>query len=158
MRVIKIFFLLSVFSIPAAGQDSLKVTPLDFRPGNVSIYEISFVARDSLLPDAEIAITFTSEFGLSNVKLANSTVINGGFKVLVEANKIILQRTGAGGIVPPGKKVDIKFANVRNPKQVNADIPLKIEFKNKRETKNIKVSEYRLSFRDQSNSKVEKAR
>jgi hypothetical protein len=130
--ILSLYFLSNILNLTfAAPLDSLKVTPLNAAAGEVSIYQISFVASDTLYPDGQISITFPADFDLTNVKIANSTSINGGFKVSVQNNKVILKRTGLGRMVLPKEKVEVKFANVKNPKKAETDFPLIVEFQNR---------------------------
>ncbi|RMD89468.1 MAG: hypothetical protein D6813_10630 [Calditrichaeota bacterium] len=99
----------------AATADSVKIHPLQPQAESVSIYEISFVTTEELQPKAQIVVIFPAEFDLSKVKIANSFTINGGFNVEVQGNRVVLKRTGQGDTIPAGKKVEVLFANVKNP-------------------------------------------
>ena len=79
LTIILLFLLMSASTTIA--QNSIAVTPSNSRPGAASIYELSFVTTDTMKSDARIAITFPANFDLSLLRMANSTNINGGFKV-----------------------------------------------------------------------------
>lgn len=102
-------------SLSWAAIDSLSVNPIDPEAGELSIYQVSFVLSDTLPSDAVIMITFPGDFDLPRVKLAGSSTINGGFKVSVDGQRVVLKRSGLGRPIPPGERVDVKFANVINP-------------------------------------------
>ena len=142
-----ILFSLSNTIIFAAPQDSVKVNPLNPAAGQVSIYQISFVATDTLYPDGQIIITFPEDFDLSKVIMAGSTTINGGFKVSVQGNKVILKRTGLGRSTIPKETVDVKFANVKNPLAVNKQFSLKVEFQNKSNQQIQRVEEVKVDLK-----------
>lgn len=126
-----LIILIVLLSLPiswASPQDSVRINPINPSSGANSIYQISFVARDILHSRGAIAITFPEEFNLSELKMANSTTINGGFKVSVERNKVILQRTGLGRKVMPNESVEIKFAVIKNPPEFTREYQAKVEF------------------------------
>ena len=123
--------LLFVLSSFASGQDSLRVTPSNLEAGSPSIYELSFVTTDTLNADGQISVTFPQGIDLSDLKIASSITINGGFKVRVEEQQVFLTRTGLGRVILPNEKVAIKFGIVRNPIQGDRPFSFQIEFDHK---------------------------
>ncbi|MFQ5707240.1 MAG: hypothetical protein ACE5HO_07300, partial [bacterium] len=112
------------FGAPA---DSVQVNPLNPKAGATSIYQISFVAADTLFPNGSLTLTFPQAFDLSGVRLANSTTINGGFRVKVQGQQVILIRTGLGRMISPNERVEVKFANVKNPQDTQKAYSVKVE-------------------------------
>ena len=103
-----------VWALPA---DSITIKPRHANVNASSIYEITFSIGQEISSNAKIIITFPDAFNLSDVLIAGSTTINGGFKVMVESSKVILQRSGLGRTIAPNEKVNVKFANIRNPSE-----------------------------------------
>ncbi|MBC7185828.1 MAG: hypothetical protein H5U38_02220 [Calditrichaeota bacterium] len=100
----------------AVAQSPARVAPLDARPGQNAVYELRFVAQDTLTPSAIIELVLPRPLDVSGVQLASSRALDGGFAVNVVADTVRLQRSGLGRAVPPGTPVDLLFAAVRNPK------------------------------------------
>ena len=125
------FILVIALSSSLRGQDSLTVRPSSLEAGKASIYELSFVTTDTLNANGQISITFPQGMDLSDLKIASSITINGGFKVRVEGQKVFLTRTGLGRVILPNEKVDIKFGIVRNPIQIDRPFSFQIEFDHK---------------------------
>ncbi len=129
--VLVLFTLLMVLSSSLRAQDSLTVTPSSLEAGKASIYELSFVTTDTLNADGQISVTFPQGIDLSDLKIASSITINGGFKVRVEDQKVFLTRTGLGRVILPNEKVSIKFGIVKNPVAVERPFSFQIEFDHK---------------------------
>lgn len=128
-RVVLAAFVTLALASGLMAQDSLKVNALNPAAGATSIYQVSFVTADTLYPDAQITLTFPEAFDLSKVVMANSTSINGGFKVEVNQNSVVLRRTGLGRPIMPGEAVEVKFANVVNPKEFDGEFNLQVEIR-----------------------------
>lgn len=111
-------------SSPAAaftsGRDSLTVQALRAQPGKPSLYELRFVTTDTLARDAEIVVTFPRAFDLSQLEIAGSSQINGGFKLERKGQEVHLRRTGLGERIPPGRKVALQLGLVVNPPDFSA--------------------------------------
>lgn len=147
-----ILLLFSNTLVFAAPQDSVKVNPLNPVAEAISIYQISFVTSDTLYPDGKIAIIFPADFDLSKVIMAGSTSINGGFKVSVQGNKVILRRTGLGRSIMPKERVEVKFANVKNPSVVNKQFSLKVEFQNKSNQQIQRTEEVKVALKGKASN------
>ena len=102
------------------GRDSLTVQSLRAQPGKPSLYELRFVTTDTLARDAEIIVTFPPAFDLSQLEIAGSSQINGGFKLERKGQKVHLRRTGLGQKIPPGRKVSLQLGLVVNPPDFSA--------------------------------------
>jgi len=122
------FFLIHVVS--GFSADSVLVKAKNNEADVKSIYEVQFSISQAIPSEAEMIVTFPEYFDLSEVLLAGSTTINGGFDLKVEAPKVIITRSGLGRIIEPNEKVDIKFANVRNPSKPADNYKIKVEIKN----------------------------
>lgn len=97
------------------GRDSLTVQALRAAPGKPSLYELTFVTTDTLKGDADIVVTFPSAFDLSQLQIAGSGQINGGFKLERRGQEVRLRRTGLGEKIPPGRKVSVQLGLIVNP-------------------------------------------
>ncbi|MCR4440195.1 MAG: hypothetical protein QHJ34_13175 [bacterium] len=100
----------------ALAQSAARIAPLDARPGQNAVYELRFVAHDTLRSSALIELVLPGAFDVSGVQLASSRTLDGGFTVNVVADTVRLRRSGLGKAVPPGTTVDLLFAAVHNPK------------------------------------------
>jgi len=115
-----------------AASDSLRVRAIPPETGAVSIYEVSFSLSQPLPADGSLILTFPQPFDLSRVVMAGSSTINGGFRVSVEGQRVILARSGLGRVIPANEKVDVKFANVKNPPEPRDDYAIRVEVLNGR--------------------------
>ncbi|MGH7595631.1 MAG: hypothetical protein ACREOI_04730 [bacterium] len=102
------------------GRDSLTVQALRAQPGKPSLYELRFITTDTLARDAEIVVTFSRAFDLSQLEIAGSSQINGGFKLERKSQEVHLRRTGLGERIPPGRKVSLQLGLVVNPPDFSA--------------------------------------
>ena len=106
--------------------DSIKVTPLDPKVNVSTLYRLSFVVTDTIPTDAQFALNFPDGFDLSQVTLAGSKTMNGGFKVTVAGQEVVIRRQGEGATIYPDKKVNLLFSTVKNPDTSNANYLLQI--------------------------------
>lgn len=131
----KLIIFLTMCLIPiqilnALPADSILIKPQNENAGKKSVYEISFSLDFAISKDASFIITFPGEFDLSGVLVAGSSTMNGGFKLSVDKNKVIIKRSGLGKIINPNESVDLRFANVKNPQTPADNYTIKIEVKN----------------------------
>lgn len=123
------------------GRDSLTVHALRAEPGKPSLYELRFVTVDTLAREAEIIVTFPHAFDLSQLEIAGSSQINGGFKLERKGQEVRLRRTGLGEKIPPGRKVSLQLGLIVNPAdfsashQVTVQLPAAAPFANNKEVK-----------------------
>ncbi len=108
------------------SKDSVDVSLLNREAGATTLLTATFVLSDTLRPDGAIELTFPPGFDVSNVKIAGSSRINGGFRVQVQGQTVRLLRQGRGRTLPPGEKVDVKIATVVNPKTAATPQSLKL--------------------------------
>lgn len=109
------------------GRDSLAVKALRAEPGKASLYEVSFVTTDTLPPNASLVVTFPQEFDLSQLEIAGSSTINGGFTLQRKDREVFLRRTGLGSKIPPGKKVSIQLGLIVNPANLSASHQVRVQ-------------------------------
>jgi hypothetical protein len=127
-----------VWGVPA---DSITVKAKHVEVESNSIYQVYFSIDQEIPPKAIIVVTFPESFDLSGVSIAGSTTINGGFGISVDNSKVIIKRSGLGKTVKPNEKVDVKFANVKNPNTADDNYKIKVEIKNENETTIIEKEE-----------------
>ena len=124
---------LLIATTTATAQESRTAAPearaLRAVPGEVSLYELSFVTRDTMPAKCEFVIEFPAAMDLSLLQVASSTTINGGFELVREQNRVRVIRTGLGEVVLPGKKVEIKLGIVKNPPDLNSSFDLAFEIR-----------------------------
>lgn len=133
---------------PAGARPDLpvKVRALAAQPGEVSLYEISFTTADSLSRRAEILLDFPAEFDLSLLRVASSTSINGGFKLVREGNQVRVQRTGLGAVIPAGRKVEIQLGLIRNPSRLTNSYEVGLEIRSSGQTVQVARKNHRIEF------------
>ena len=136
-KIIFLFtFLMSlIFWSLARGvpSDSVVINAKNNKVEATSIYEVYFSIAQEIPPNALIIVTFPKGFNLSGVLIAGSTTFNGGFKVTVNDSKVIMKRSGLGRTIKPFEKVDVKFANIRNPIIPADNYKIEIKIKNEKE-------------------------
>jgi hypothetical protein len=114
-------------SVIAAPADTIEVIARHPESGERSTYQINFKVSKQIPAKAVIRITFPDEFDLSDLIVAGSTTINGGFDLSVNKQVATIRRSGLGKEIPANTKVDIKFAIVKNPDQPADNYKIVIE-------------------------------
>lgn len=125
----------------AAPADSVQVIAKHAEADANSIYQIRFSVARPIPPKAIIRVTFPAEFDLSEVLIAGSTTINGGFELLVDKQVVTLKRSGLGRTIPANEAVDVKFAIVKNPRRAADDYRIAVEILDEAEKTIIKKDE-----------------
>lgn len=137
-RIITLFLFFVMFSIytnsSGMPKDTIMVHSRNISVEANSLYEVIFSLDKEIPKNATIIITFPDEFDLSQVSIAGSITINGGFKLSVQNSKVFLKRSGLGRIIKPHEKVNVKFANVKNPDNPSDGYEIKIEIQNDNNT------------------------
>ncbi len=113
--------------IVAAGRDSLTVKALRAAPGKPTLYEVSFVTTDSLAANALITISFPKTFDLSQLEIAGSSTINGGFTLTRNGQEVQVRRTGLGVPIAPGKRVSLQLGLIGNPSSFSASHQVRVQ-------------------------------
>ncbi len=111
----------------AVPEDTVEVIAKNPEISKSSVYQINFVVSKPIPPRAIIRVTFPDEYDLSDLMIAGSTTMNGGFVLKVDQQVATMRRSGLGREIPANEKVDIKFAIVKNPKQPADDYNIKVE-------------------------------
>lgn len=101
----------------AFGQSAGRLRPLSGQPGQNAVYELRFLAQDTISPAARFELILPPGFDVSGVQLASSRKMDGGFSVVVAQDTVRILRSGLGRAVPAGTEVDLLFAAIRNPKE-----------------------------------------
>ncbi len=99
------------------AQSPERVALVSGRPGGMCVYELRFVASDTLLPDAAFELVLPQAFDVSRVQLASSNALKGGLSVQVARDTVRIFRSGLGPAVAPGTLVDILLAAVQPRKE-----------------------------------------
>ncbi|UCE07713.1 MAG: hypothetical protein JSW07_06695, partial [bacterium] len=126
MLLMGLMFSTSNFVV-AAPADTIQVVPKHAQSGKSSIYQINFVVSKPIPPKAIIRVTFPEEFDLSDLMIAGSTTINGGFDLTVDKQLVTMKRSGLGREIAANEKVNVKFAIVKNPKQSADNYKIMVE-------------------------------
>ncbi|GBE28508.1 hypothetical protein BMS3Bbin03_02447 [bacterium BMS3Bbin03] len=114
--VLTVFLLVFGTNGAWASVSQASVKPLSPDAGKASVYEITFSLSDPFPSAGTVVLEFPADFDLSQAILAGSPNVNGGFKVFVDGQKLIVRRSGLGQAVPAGKGIVIRVANIQNPK------------------------------------------
>lgn len=118
------FLIQSAMALPA---DSVEVIAKHPESEASSIYVVKFAVAKPIPAKALFLVTFPPEFDLSDLLIAGSTTINGGFEVSVQKQVVIIKRSGLGKEVPANQKADLKFAIVKNPALPADDYKILVE-------------------------------
>lgn len=123
-----LIFLLTITSGSwAALADSVKIIAKHPEIRSSSIYQVNFVIDKPIPAKAAFRIVFPIGFDLSDLMIAGSSTINGGFTLQVEGQTVTIKRSGLGKEIPPNQPVDVKFAIVKNPAQAADDYEIQVE-------------------------------
>ncbi|OQX86468.1 hypothetical protein B6D60_06295 [candidate division KSB1 bacterium 4484_87] len=131
-RLTKLFFLMIVFFLMAAwqnsqAQDKVVLQPKDSTQKAMTIYYLKFSLEKPLPADAVFVFLFDDAFDLSNAEVAGSSTINGGFALKKDGQKLMISRTGIGDTLPPNKKAELKFALIKNPDNPGNNFAVDVE-------------------------------
>jgi hypothetical protein len=122
---------LVLFPLSIFGQnttiDSLVVQPLDSKINSNTLYKITFVSSVDIPSGAQIILIFPPEFDLSQLSLAGSNKIDGGFLLTKDGQRIVVQRKGEGNIVSQRSKVDLLLSVIKNPSIENSTYQLQFQ-------------------------------
>lgn len=114
-------------SLIAAPADTIAVIAKHPESSERSVYQVNFVVSKPIPAKAIIRVTFPDEFDLSDLMIAGSTTINGGFDMSVNKQVATIKRSGLGKEIPANARVDLKFAIVKNPDQPADNYKIVIE-------------------------------
>ncbi|MDQ7052641.1 MAG: hypothetical protein Q9P14_07045 [candidate division KSB1 bacterium] len=114
----------------AVKQDSLQLVAMKAKPNQPGIYHLILVSSDSLPRNAVFELTFPPDFGLEPLEVAGSRDITGGLRLQKKNRTVVLQRTGLGNPVPPGKTAILKLGLIRNPAILDSVYAVKVVLRN----------------------------
>lgn len=129
----------SVMAFPA---DTVEVIARHPESGERSTYQINFVVSKPIPAKAIIRVTFPDDFDLSDLMIAGSTTINGGFDLSVNRSVVTMKRSGLGREILANEKVDVKFAIIKNPDQPSDNYKIVIEILDAEEKSFIKSERF----------------
>ncbi len=133
----------------AAKQDSLQLVAMKAKPNQPGIYHLTLVLPDSLPPDAVFELTFPPDFGLEPLEVAGSRDITGGLRLQKKNRAVVVQRTGLGKPVPPGRPAILKLGLIRNPAHLDSAYAVKVVLRNPDASKVIIDKQVRVRFQFQ---------
>ncbi len=145
--IVCVMFVLILLPVFAFSQQNEKLEVLAKNPEveAASIYQIVFSIDEPIPQNAEIRVTFPEQFDLSELSVAGSNTINGGFDVEVSNQNVKLTRSGLGREINPNEEVDVKFAIVKNPTEPNDQYLIEVE---------VVVEEQESIFKKESQIKI----
>ena len=114
----------AVMALPA---DTVEVIARHPESGERSTYQITFQVSKPIPANAVLRITFPDEFDLSDLMIAGSITINGGFDLQVNNQVVTIKRSGLGREIPANEKVDVKFAIIKNPELPSDNYKIVVE-------------------------------
>ncbi|RME00064.1 MAG: hypothetical protein D6814_04365, partial [Calditrichaeota bacterium] len=94
----------------------ITVTPLNAAAGEQSIYEVTLVSSQNMLPNDRLVFQFPSGFDASGVLVASAiSGIDGGLIVTsATTSEVILTRDNTGNTVAGSTSITVRFGNVTN--------------------------------------------
>ncbi len=110
-------------------QIELRIQSLHAEPGKPSVYEVAFTATEKLAPEAEFGFEFPAEFDLTQLQIAGSPDINGGFTLKRDKQKVLVQRSGLGQSVAAGTLVRLRLGAIGNPNIVESSHTIAVQIR-----------------------------
>lgn len=110
----------ALFITNAASAQEFSMKALSAEPSKPSVYESTFTTTSALSPEAEFVFDFPAEFDLSQLQIAGSPEINGGFTLMRDKQKVLVKRSGLGRSVAPGTLVRLRLGAIVNPKSFSS--------------------------------------
>ncbi len=124
----------------ASPSDSVAIVANHPEARSSSIYQVNFVIDKPIPAKAVFRIVFPASFDLSDLMIAGSSTINGGFTLQVEGQTVIIKRSGLGKPIPANQRADLKFAIVKNPPSPADDYEILVELLDEEEKPILKTS------------------
>jgi len=106
---------------------NIRVQALRAAASKLSIYELSFVANDTLAAEAEIVVEFPPAFNLDQLEIAGSAEMNGGVSVSRDHQTVHLERSGQGRTVLPGEAVHVRLAAILCPADLSTSYDIRVQ-------------------------------
>ena len=104
-----------------------RVVALRAEPGELSVYEISFVTQALIPKDAAFVLSFPDSCDLSQLQMAGSNQINGGFRVEKDGTIVRVIRSALGDVIPAGRPVAIRLGAIVNPKDLESRLSIRFQ-------------------------------
>ncbi len=121
-----VFWAMALLPAVAHSADTLAVYLVNPQPGGRSICELRFALSRPLPPNAVLRLRFPATFDLSEVQVVGSDRIDGGFRLRTSGQEVVVERSGRGHTIPAGREVDLKIANVRNPRRADPNLTVRV--------------------------------
>lgn len=121
--------LMSQVGAQTAGPNPWRIQALRAEAGKPSVYEIAFTTSAALTPEAEFMIEFPAEFDLSQLQIAGSPDMSGGFTISRDKQKVLVQRSGLGQTVASGTRVRLRLGAIINPKNFDSNSEVILQFR-----------------------------
>ena len=104
--------------MPLRAQSLRRVAAAPLEPGSPAVLRFDFDLPAPILPQWRMGIIFPAEFNRSQLLLAASQKLNGGFTVANSGDTLWVSRTGVGDTLKVVNSVDISIASVKLPDDV----------------------------------------
>lgn len=132
----KILFLCVCICCLLAGvilaQESVTVSASNPVANTRSVYKINFTTTEALSPEASFEIVFPKDFSLSKEMIAGSRTMNGGLKVTVVGDTVLVKRSGLGSVIPTGTAINIMLSDIINPVKHDHNYQISLSVKSDR--------------------------
>ncbi len=114
---------------PLFAQSQKTIPELEIRakqplPGKMTIYNISFIAPDTLTARAFFALSFPKEFDLEMLEIADSRIVDGGLEIGRKDRRAEISRSGLGKNILPETQVEIEIGLIQNPSDLSTAPPV----------------------------------
>lgn len=136
LRLKKLSLLLALALLPAStaraqasAWEQFQIRALFAEPGRPSVYEIAFTTQEALPAEAEFNFEFPAVFDLTQLQIAGSPDINGGFALQREGQKVWVKRSGLGQSVAAGTLVRIRLGAIVNPQKLASDAAVTVQMR-----------------------------
>ncbi len=130
----------------AALAQEFSMKALSAEPSKPSVYEITFTTSASLSPAAEFVFDFPAEFDLSQLQIAGSPEINGGFTLSRDKQKVLVKRSGLGRAIASGTVVRLRLGAIINPKNFSSSREVALQIRPAAESAATAFTKQRVTF------------
>ena len=122
------------------------IQALHAEAGKPSVYEITFTASEALSAEAEFAFEFPAEFDLSQLQIAGSPDMSGGFTLTRDKQKVLVKRSGLGQAVLSGARVRLRLGAIINPKNFANSAPITLQVRASAKSAATAMAQQRVAF------------
>lgn len=120
LKVLYLVLLLLALAGAVWPQSGLTVTASSLNGQTPAVYHFSFIVEREISPRAVLGIVFPAGFDLTQVKMADSRILNGGMQVTVNSDTVWAIRSGLGKVIASGTRVDLLLAAVVSAENARA--------------------------------------